>query len=247
MHSRHRIFLAAALLVVLASCAKQPPDPDPFASVLCSLAPASISDISVSGSSDDSRPLTVTPDQWPSLLKLLQPLQPALDVRVEPPSSSSAADWQSVGSITPSLFVSRLLPPCLMNGRHSSVSTSPSIQGHTPSSPSFSSRDQLMLPYRGSAFRPGFCTRLRGARPRHAADSLRSPLLPDVRPLSMRRRHAFLLGCLAVVGVLFVVPFAVVLFPQTFHQEPETSVEVAGSPPVGTLSRRSAMAARSVS
>ena len=59
--------------------------------------------------------------------------------------------------------------------------------------------------------------------------------MPDVRPLWMRRNHAFLIGCLAVVGLLFLAPVAFVLLRETFSQEPAPSVEVRGSPPVSSF------------
>ena len=162
MHLRHHFVLEAALLAVLASCAQQAPVPDPFVPLFRGLEPASISDISVSGSSDDSRPLSVAPGRWPSLLTLLQTLQPALDVRVEPSSPPSGVDWQPVGTVFITL---RASPASMSPGRPAFLrfNIARHSRSHAVVAFVYSSRDQLMLPYRGSALLAWLRPLLRGA------------------------------------------------------------------------------------
>ena len=162
MHLRYSILIAAAPLVLLLSCARQPDVHDPLALTLRSLEPASISAVAVSCPSKDDRPLSVAADQWPSLLGLLQTLEPALDLPVFSPSSPAAADWQAIGSVFVTLRSPAGTPPPgpapffrVNVARHS--------RSHAVVAFVYSSRDQLFLAYRGQPLSAWLHAHLRGA------------------------------------------------------------------------------------
>ncbi len=162
MTSRHSILIAAAPLVLLLSCARQTAAHDPLARALRSLEPASISAVAVSGASEADRPLSVAADQWPSLLGLLQTLEPAPEVPAFSPSSPAAADWQALGSV----FVTLSSPAGALPPRPAPffrVNVARHSRSHAVVAFVYSSRDQLFLAYRGQPLSAWLHAHLRGA------------------------------------------------------------------------------------
>ncbi len=162
MHPRYSILIAMAPLVLLLSCARQPSAHDPLARALRSLEPASISAVAVASASGEDRPLSVAADQWPSLLGLLQTLEPALEAPVFSLSSPSAADWQALGSVFVTLrSPAGTSPPGpapffrVNVARHS--------RSHAVVAFVYSSGDQLFLAYHGQPLSAWLHAHLRGA------------------------------------------------------------------------------------